>query len=229
MLDIEQTRQYKEELKQTEEDMVQACIEKSELASQGAELIRLGALKAQREFWELERKRDENRGTTERMREEIRRMDQAVASSSKFMKELKGGDKQYIAIGQAIADFWDTSDVPQDPISSNIPSYPSLESLDEESKDELTEAQYGYYSIKREIIMEKSAAAYGVYCTHLKEYEEADPKKRSQKYLFQNNDISNRLHGQVEVVTSMLALPFEESLFTYPTLDHIMDMVEQKD
>ena len=163
------------------------------------------------------------------MREEIRRMDQAVASSSQFMKELKGADTQYIAMGQAIADFWDTSDVPQDPISSNIPSYPSLESLDEESKDELTEAQYGYYSLKREIIMEKLAAAYGVYCTHLKEYEEADPKKMSLKYLLQYNDISNRLHGQFEVVTSMLALPFEESLFTYPTLDYIMDMVEQKD
>ena len=31
LLDMEQTRQYKEELKQVEEDMVQACIEKSEL------------------------------------------------------------------------------------------------------------------------------------------------------------------------------------------------------
>ena len=82
LLDMEQTRQYKEELKQAEEDMVQACIEKSELESQGAELIRLRALKAQREFWELERKRDENRGITEGMKEEIRRMDQAVASTS---------------------------------------------------------------------------------------------------------------------------------------------------
>ena len=27
----------------------------------------------------------------------------------------------------------------------------------------------------------------------------------------------------------MLALPFKNSLFTYPTLDYIMDMVEQKD
>ena len=142
-------------MKQAEEDMVQACVEKSELESQGAELIRLRALKAQREYWELERKRDENRRTTERMKEEIRRMDQAVASSSKFMKELKRADTQYTAMGQAIADFWDTSDVPQDPISSNISSYPSLESLDEECKDELTEAQYGYYSLKREIIMEK--------------------------------------------------------------------------
>ena len=65
--------------------MVQACIEKSKLESQEAKLVRLSALKAQREFWELERKRDENRETTERMKEEIRKMDQAVASSSKFM------------------------------------------------------------------------------------------------------------------------------------------------
>ena len=225
-LDMEKTRQYKEELKQAEEDMVQACIEKSELESQEAELIRLRALKAQREFWELERKRDENRQTTEKMKEEIKRMDQAVSSSSKLMKELEGVDIQYTAMGQAIADFWDTSDVPQDPIVSNIPSYPYLESLDQEPKDELAEAQYGYYSLKRENIMEKLAAAYEIYCTHLKEYEEADPKKRSQKYLLQYNDISNRLHGQFEVVTSMLALPFEESLFTYPTLDYIIDMVE---
>ena len=156
-------------------------------------------------------------------------MDQVVVSSSKFMKELKGADKQYIAMGQAIADFWDTSDAPQDLVASNIPSYPSLESLDREPKEELTEAQYGYNSLKREIIMEKLAVANEIYCTHLKEYEKADPKKRSQKYLLQYNDISNRLHGQYKVVASMLALPFEESLFTYPTLDYTMDMVEQKD
>ena len=84
LLVMEQTRQYKEELKQAEEDMVQACIEKSDVRKSRAELIRLRALKAQRVFWELERKRDENRGITERMKEEIRRMDQAVASSSKL-------------------------------------------------------------------------------------------------------------------------------------------------
>ena len=56
LLDLEQSRQYNEELKQAEEDMVQACIEKTKLESQEAELVRLRALKAQREFWELERK-----------------------------------------------------------------------------------------------------------------------------------------------------------------------------
>ena len=168
LLGMEQTRQYKEELKQAEEDMVQACIEKSELEGQEADLIRLRALKAQKEFEELERKRDENRETTEKMKEEIRKMYQAVASSSKFMKELKGADVQYTAMGQAIADFWDTSDVPQSPTASNIPSYPSLESLDEKPKDELTEAQYGHYSLKTEILVGKLAAAYKIYCTHLK-------------------------------------------------------------
>ena len=56
MRDLEQNRQYKEELKQAEEDMIQAFIEKSKLESQEAELIRPRALKGQREFWELERK-----------------------------------------------------------------------------------------------------------------------------------------------------------------------------
>ena len=111
-------------MKQAEEVLVQACMERSELESQGAELIRLRVLKVQREYWELERKRDENRGTTERMKDEIRRMDQDVANSSRIMKELKRADTQYIAMGQAIADFWDTSDVPQDPISSKISLLP---------------------------------------------------------------------------------------------------------
>ena len=73
LLNLEQSRQYKEELKQAEEDMVQACIEKSKLESQEAELIRLRALKAQKKFKELERKRDENRETTERMKKKLER------------------------------------------------------------------------------------------------------------------------------------------------------------
>ena len=63
----------------------------------------------------------------------------------------------------------------------------------------------------------------------MKEYEEADPKRKTQKYLLQYNDISNRLHGQFEVVTSMLGLPFKETLDTYPSLDSIMRVVEQED
>ena len=117
------------------------------------------------------------------MQEKIREMDQAVASSSKLMKELKGADTQYVAMGQAIADFWNTSDVPQDEGATKIPSYPSLESLDQEYKDELSDIQYAYYSTKREIIMKKLTTAYEIYSAHLKEYEEADPGRKTQKYL----------------------------------------------
>ena len=192
-------------------------------------MLRFRALKAQKEFWDLERKRDENRKTTEKMQEKIRKLGQAVASSSKFMKELKGADTRYLAMGQAIADFWDTSDVPQDDNATRIPSYPSLESLDQEHKEELSDIQYAYYNAKRETIMKKIDTAYEIYFAHLKEYEGADPKRKTQKYLLQYNDISKRLHGQFEVVTSMLGLPFKETLDTYPSLDSIMRVVEQED
>ena len=225
-MDLEQSKQYRQELKQAEESMLQACLEKSNLESQEAELIRFRALKAQKEFWDLERKRDEK---TEKMQEKIKELDQAVASSSKLMKELKRADTQYLAMGQAIADFWDTSDVPQDDDATRIPPYPSLESLDQEHKQELSDIQYAYYSAKREAIMKKIDTAYEIYSAHLKEYEEADPKRKTQKYLLQYNDISNRLHGQFEVVTSMLGLPFKETLDTYPSLDSIMRVVEQED
>ena len=179
LLDLEQSKQYRQELKQAEENMLQACLEKSRLESQEAELIRLRALKAQKEFWDLEEKRDENRKATKEMQEKIKEMDQAVASSSKFMRELKGADTQYLAMGQAMADFWDTSDVPQDDGATKIPSYPSLESLDQEYKEELSDIQYAYYSAKREVIMKKLATAYEIYSAHLKEYEEADPWRKS--------------------------------------------------
>ena len=98
LLDLEQSKQYRQELKQAEENMLQACLEKSRLESQEAELKRFRALKAQKEFWDLEKKRDENRRATEKMQEKIRKLDQAVASSSKFMKELKKADTQYVAM-----------------------------------------------------------------------------------------------------------------------------------
>ena len=225
LLDLEKSEQYRQELKEAEESMLQASLEKSNLESQEAELIKFRALKAQKEFWDLERKRDKNRKTTEKMREKIKKLDQAVASFSKLMKELKRADTQYLAMGQAIADVWDTSDVRQDHDANRIPSYPSLESLDQEYKEELSDIQYA----KREAIMKKIDAAYEIYSAHLKEYEEADPKTKTQKYLLQYNDISNRLHGQFDVVTSMLGLPFKETFDTYPSLDFIMRMVEQED
>ena len=145
------------------------------------------------------------------------------------MRELKRADTQYLAMGQAITDFWDTSDVPQDDDANRIPSYPSLESLDQEHKEELLDIQYAYYNAKREAIMKKIDAAYEIYSAHLKEYEEAGPKTKTQKYLLQYNDISNRLHSQFEVVTSMLGPPFKETLDTYPSLGSIMRVVEQED
>ena len=229
LLDLEQSEHYRQELEQAEESMHQACLEKSQLESQEAELIKFRALKAQKEFWDLEKKRSENRRATEKMQQKIRKLDQAVANSSKFMKELRKADTQYVTMGQAIADFWDTSDVPQDEDATRIPSYPSLESLDQEYKEELTDIQYAYYNAKSEAIMNKLDTAYEIYAAHLKEYEEANPKKKTPKYLLQYNDISNRLYGQSDVITSMLGLTFKETLDTYPSLDSIMRIVEQED
>ena len=56
LLDLEQTEQYRQELKQAEENMHQACLEKSRLESQEAELIKFRALKAQKEFGIWKRK-----------------------------------------------------------------------------------------------------------------------------------------------------------------------------
>ena len=49
------------------------------------------------------------------MKKEIKKMDQAVADSSTFIKRMKNKDPQQIALEKAISDFWDTSDVPQEP------------------------------------------------------------------------------------------------------------------
>ena len=78
LLDLEQSAQYRKELKQAEENMLQASLEKSRLESQEAELIRFRTLKAQKEFWDLEKKSDENRRTTEKMQEKIRKLDQLL-------------------------------------------------------------------------------------------------------------------------------------------------------
>ena len=50
------------------------------------------------------------------MKEEITKMDQAVANSSTFIKRMKNKDPQQIALEKTISDFWDTTDVPQDPL-----------------------------------------------------------------------------------------------------------------
>ena len=54
------------------------------------------------------------------------------------------------------------------------------ESLNEEPKDELTEADYEYYDKKRKILVEKMAIANDVYLTHLQNYDQEDPKNKSK-------------------------------------------------
>ena len=229
LLEKEQTELYQKESEEAEEDMVQACLEKSKLEKEDAEIIRQRALKAQEEFEALEQKRNENREIHDKMRDEIKKMDQAVANSSTFIKKMKDKDPQQVALDKAITDFWDTTDVPWEPSPVKIASYPSLESLNEEPKEELTEAEYEYYTKKRTILIEKMALANDVYLAHLQNYEQEDPKDRSQKYMFQFNELSNRLHKQFDVVVTRLRVPFEQPLMTYPSLGNLMDVIQQED
>ena len=163
------------------------------------------------------------------MKEEIKKMDQAVANSSTFIKRMKNKDPQQIALEKATSDFWDTSDVPQEPSPVKIASYPSLESLNEEPKEELTEAEHEYYNRKRIILVEKMALANDVYLAHLWNYEQKDPKNRSQKFLFQFNELGNKLHKQFDIVAERLRLPLEQPLMTYLSLGNLMDVIQQED
>ena len=131
------------------------------------------------------------------MKEEIQKMDQAVADSSSFIKKMKDKDPQQIAFEKAISDFWDTSDVPQG-------------SMNEEPKDELTETEHEYYDKKRKILVEKMAIANDVYLAHLQNYDQEDPKNKSQKFLFQFNEVGNRLYKQFNIVVERLRLPLEQ-------------------
>ena len=229
LLEKEQTNFYRKELEEAEEDMVQAYLEKSKLEKEEVEIIRQRALKAQEEFEALEQKRNENREIHDKMKEEIKKMDQAVADSSTFIKRMKNKDPQQIALEKAISGFWDTSDVPQEPSPIKIASYLSLESLNEEPKEELTEAEYEYHNRKRIILVEKMAIANDVYLAHLQNYEQEDPKNRSQKFLFQFNKLGNKLHKQFDIVAERLRLPLERPLMTYPSLGNLMDVIQQED
>ena len=163
------------------------------------------------------------------MKEEIKKMDQAVADSSTFIKKMKDKDPQQIALEKTISDFWDTSDVSQESSPVKIASYPSLESLNEEPKEELTEAEHEYYNRKRIILVEKMAIANDVYLAHLQNYDQEDPKNRSQKFLFQFNEVGNKLHKQFDIVAERLRLPLEQPLTTYPSLGNLMDAIQQED
>ena len=216
-------------MKEVEEDMVHAYLEKSKLENEEIEIIKQRALKAQEEFEALKRKRSENKVLQDKMREEIKKMDQAVADSSSFIRKMKDKSPQQIAYEKTISDFWDTSDVPQEPTPVKIAPYPSLESLNEEPKEELTEAKHEYYNRKRKILIEKMAIANDVYLAHLQNYEQEDPKSKSQKFLFQFSELSNQLHRQFDIVAERLRLPFEQPLMTYPSLGNLIDAIQQED
>ena len=229
LLEKEQTEWYQKELKEAEEDMVQAYLEKSRLENEEVEIIKQRALKAQEEFEALERKRNENKKIHDKMKEEVEKMDQTVADSSSFIKRMKDGDPQQIAFEKTVSDFWDTSDVPQGSLPVKIAPYPSLESLNEEPKDELTEAEHEYYDRKRKILVEKMAIANDIYLAHLQNYDQEDPKNKSQKFLFQFNEVGNRLHKQFDIVAERLRLPLEQPLMMYPSLGNLMDVIQQED
>ena len=160
------------------------------------------------------------------MREGIRKMDQALATSSAFIKKMTNGDSQRAALSKAISNFWDATDVPQETSPVKIASYLSLESLNEELKEELMEAEYEYYTKKRMILVEKMANA--IYLAHLQNYEQQDPKDRSQRYLLQFNELNNKLHEQFDIVVAKLSLPYEKPLTTYPSFGNLMDAIQQE-
>ena len=229
LLEREQTVWYQKELEEAEEDMVQAYLEKSKLEKEEVEIIKQRALKAQEEFEALEWKRNENKEIHDKMKEEIKKLDQAVADSSTFIKKMKDKDPQQIALQKTISDFWDTSDVPQESSPVKIAPYPSLECLNEEPKEELTEAEHEYYDKKRKILVEKIAIVNDVYLAHLQNYDQEDPKNKSQKFLFQFNEVGNKLHKQFDIVAERLRLPLEQPLMTYPSLGNLMDAIQQED
>ena len=229
LLETEQTEWYQKELKEAEEDMVQTCLEKSKLENEEVEIIKQRALKAQEEFEALEQKRNENKEIHDKMKEEIKKMNQAVADSSSFIKKMKDKDLQQIAYEKTISDFCDTSDVLQKSSPVKIAPYPLLESLNEEPKEELTEARHEYYDRKRKILVEKMAIANDVYLAHLQNYDQEDPKNKSQKFLFQFNEVGNQLHKQFDIVAERLRLPLEQSLMTYPSLGNLIDAIQQED
>ena len=229
LLEKEQTEWYQKELKEAEEDMVHTYLEKSKLEHEEVEIIKQRPLKAQEEFEALERKWNENKELHDKMKEEIKKMDKAVADSSSFIKRMKGKDPQQIAYEKTISDFWDTSDVPQGSLLVKIASYPSLESLNEEPKNELTKSDYEYYDRKRNILVEKMAMVNDVYLAHLQNYDQKDPKDKSQKFLYQFSEVGNRLHKQFDIVAERLRLPLEQPLVTYPSLGNLMDVIQQED
>ena len=76
-MEREQTEWYQKELKEAEEDMMQAYLEKSKLENEEIEMVKQRALRAQEEFAALEQMRNENKKIQDKMKREIEKMDQA--------------------------------------------------------------------------------------------------------------------------------------------------------
>ena len=77
--------------------------------------------------------------------------------------------------------------------------------------------------------MEKMAIANDVYMAHLQNFGQGDPKEKSQKFLFQFNELGHQLHRQFDIVAERLKLPYEQPLMTYPSLGNLMDEIQQDD
>ena len=73
------------------------------------------------------------------------------------------------------------------------------------------------------------AIANDIYLAHLQNYDQGDPKSKSQKFLFQFNEVGNRLHKQFDIVAERLRLPLEQPLMTYPSLGNLIDVIQQED
>ena len=77
--------------------------------------------------------------------------------------------------------------------------------------------------------MGKMAHANDVYMAHLQNFGQGDPKEKSQKFLYQFNEIGHQLHRQFDIVAEWLKLPFEQPLMMYPSLGNLMDVIQQED
>ena len=63
------------------------------------------------------------------MKEEIKKMDQAVADSSTFIKRMKNKDPQQIALEKAISDFWGHKGCPAGTLSCKDSFIPVIRKL----------------------------------------------------------------------------------------------------
>ena len=82
---------------------------------------------------------------------------------------------------------------------------------------------------QRALKAQEEFEALDVYLAHLQNYDQKDPKDKSQKFLYQFSEVGNRLHKQFNIVAERLRLPLEQPLMTYPSLGNLMDVIQQED